>query len=226
MAGRNENMKTFYDATHELSEDTPVYPGDIEPRFSQEDCGQYLLTGLQMSTHSGTHIDAPSHYLKNEESIDRIPLAALIGPCRVLDLSHASGEISEIDLKGRITAAPRILLKTGYNFKGLFDPEYTSLGISAARAISAKGIVAVGIDSPSIEKFHGTGEVHHELLGRGIVVIEYLDLARVPEGEYQMIALPLRLRGLDGSPARVVLYSSGGFPVIEKPMETRYDMVQ
>ena len=196
----------FYDVTHELSEEIPVYPGDIEPRFSQEDCGQYLLTGLQMSTHSGTHIDAPSHYMKNEESVDRIPITALIGPCKVIDLTEVSGEITEGDLKGRIESASRILLKTGCNFHGRFDPDYASVGISAARMISASEIIVVGIDSPSIEKFHGNGDVHRVLLGKGIVVIEFLDLDLVPEGNYQMVALPLRLRGLDGSPARVVLY--------------------
>jgi arylformamidase len=209
MDGRNERMRMFYDVTHELSEETPVYPGDIEPRFFPEDCGQYLLTGLRLSTHSGTHIDAPSHYLKNDESIDRIPVASLIGPCRVLDLSGVSGEITGEDLKGRIDGSARILLKTGCNFSGRFDPEYTSLGISAAKLIVAKGIISVGIDSPSIEKFQGTGDVHRELLGKGMVIIEFLDLGRVPEGDYQMIALPLRLHGLDGSPARVILCDSG-----------------
>ncbi len=208
MAGRNDDMKTFYDITHELTEETPVYPGDFEPRFSREDRGQYLLTGLRMSTHSGTHIDAPSHYLKNDESIDRVPLAALIGPCRVIDLSHVSGEISSADLDGRIDGASRILLKTGSTFSGHFDPGYIGLDISAAKTISGKGIIAIGIDSPSIEKFNGSGEVHVELLGKGIVVIEFLNLTDVPEGDYQMIALPLRLRGLDGSPARVVLCDS------------------
>jgi arylformamidase len=209
MAGRSERMRMFYDVTHELSEETPVYPGDIEPGFFPEDCGQYLLTGLRLSTHSGTHIDAPSHYLKNDESIDRIPVASLIGPCRVLDLSDVTGEISGDDLNSRIDGAARILLKTGCNFCGRFDPGYTSLGISAAKIMVAKEIIAVGIDSPSIEKFHGTGDVHRELLGKGIVVIEFLDLERVPEGDYMMIALPLRLSGLDGSPVRVILCDSG-----------------
>lgn len=213
-------MSDFYDVTYELSEETPVYPGDIEPRFSQVDCGQYLLTGLQMSTHSGTHIDAPSHYLKNKESIDLIPVTALIGPCRVIDVSGVPGEIHEGDLKGRICGASRILLKTGCNFRGGFDPDYTSLGVSAAKLLSAEGIIAVGIDSPSIEKFHGDGDVHRELLGKGIVIIEFLDLAKVPEGDYQMIALPLRLRGLDGSPARVILFQPG-MPGINNPSETR-----
>lgn len=208
MAGRSEIMRMFYDVTHALSEETPVYPGDIEPRFSQVDCGQYLLTGLQMSTHSGTHIDAPSHYLKNEESIDRVPITSLMGPCRVINVSGVQGEISDIHLKGRIDGASRILLKTGCNFQGRFEPDYISLGISAAKMLSTAGIIAIGIDSPSIEKFHGDGDVHRELLGKGIVVIEFLKLGEVPEGDYQMVALPLRLRGLDGSPARVVLYNS------------------
>lgn len=202
-------MNDYYDVTRELSEDIPVYPGDIEPRFSQEDCGQYLLTGLQLSSHSGTHIDAPSHYLKNDESIDRVPIKALIGPCRVIEVSGTPGEITNDQLKGRIEGASRIIFKTGCNFQGLFDPDYVSLGISAAKSLSAGGIIVVGIDSPSIEKYHGNGDVHRELLGNGIVVIEFLDLATVPEGDYIMVALPLRLRGLDGSPARVVLIRPG-----------------
>lgn len=205
MAGRIRRMKRFYDVTHELSEKTPVYPGDTEPRFYPEDCGQYVLTGLRMSTHSGTHIDAPSHYLKNNESVDLIPVESLVGPCRVIDLSGVKGEISSQDLKGKLDGASRVLIKTGCCFTGEFDTGYSSLGISAAKIITAMGMTVVGIDSPSIEKFQGNGEVHRELLGKGVVIIEYLDLSQVKEGDYGMIALPLRLRGLDGSPARVVL---------------------
>jgi arylformamidase len=219
MAGIRK-MSTYYDVTHELSEETPVYPGDIEPRFTQEDCGQYLLTGIQMSTHSGTHIDAPSHYLKNDESIDKVPVTALIGPCRVIEVSEVTGEIPEEKLTGRIDGATRILLKTGCNFHGGFNPGYISLGLAAAKLLTAAGIIVVGTDSPSIEKFHGNGDVHRELLGKGIVIIEFLDLAGVPEGDYQMVALPLRLRGLDGSPARVVLISSG-LPGSNKSLEIR-----
>ena len=112
------------------------------------------------------------------------------------------------------------MLKTGCNVNGRFDPDYTSLGITAAKSLTAGGVIAVGIDSPSIERFHGNGDVHRELLGKGIVVIEFLDLAGVPEGDYQMVAMPLRLRGLDGSPARVVLIKSG-LPAINSSAETR-----
>jgi arylformamidase len=127
----------------------------------------------------------------------------------VIDVSAVHGEIMENHLKGRIEGATRIILKTGCNFHGPFEPDYISLGVSAAKLLKATEIIVVGIDSPSIEKFHGNGDVHRELLGKGIVIIEFLELAEVPEGDYQMVALPLRLLGLDGSPARVVLVKSG-----------------
>jgi arylformamidase len=198
-------IKKWYDVTRALSEKTPVFPGDIEPRFTREEHGSYIITGLCMSTHSGTHIDAPAHYLKNDETIDLISITSVVGKCRVINLTRITGEITPEKILPGISGAERVLLHTGYKGTEKFDPGYTSLGIAAAQAISAQGVRCVGIDSPSIEAFDGNGNVHLELLGKGIVIIEFLDLSHVPEGEYYLIALPLRLQGLDGSPARVVL---------------------
>jgi arylformamidase len=85
--------------------------------------------------------------------------------------------------------------------------DYPSLSADAARLITANGLKCVGIDSPSIEIFNCDGAVHRELLGHGCIIIELLDLSQVSEGDYWMIALPLRLTGLDGSPARVLLHT-------------------
>jgi arylformamidase len=203
-----EDDTMWIDATRDLANGGVVYPGDYVPRFTQEDHGKYLLTKVEMSTHSGTHIDAPSHYLKNDMSVDKIPISRLIGRCRVTDLRDIRGEIRPGDLSLFPDGVGTILIKTSFSGKRTFSEDYSALSPDAARILTRHGIGCVGIDSPSIESFTGTGDVHRELLGNGVVIIELLDLSAVSEGYYEMIALPLRLTGLDGAPCRVVLKPS------------------
>jgi len=195
----------IFDITRPLSAETLVYPGDVKPSFRQRDEGTYLISDLYLSTHTGTHIDAPVHYLKTGETIDTIPLTNLIGSCRVVDVSSAGSIISAEYLKGKIDNITRLLLKTSFSGHHQFIENYPSLSFDAARIVTRNGIHCIGIDSPSIESYHCDGMVHRELLGNGCIILELLDLSAVPEGDYDMIALPLRLEGLDGSPARVVL---------------------
>lgn len=195
----------IYDVTRPLAPGVAVYPGDIIPSMRQEDHGRYLITDLHMSSHSGTHIDAPSHYLRNDQTVDRIPLEHMIGPCRVLDLSGGARVIGADDLAGRIHGIQKILLKTSFSGKTEFYPEYPALSPGAVPLLTGGGIHCIGIDSPSIESFQGDGSVHTGLLTKGVTIIELLDLSMVPGGEYLMVALPLRLSGIDGSPARVIL---------------------
>ena len=200
----------IHDVTRLLSEKAVVYTGDQVPRFRQVDHGEYLISDLQMSSHSGTHIDAPAHYLKTGDTIDTVPLSHLIGECRVLDVSDAGNQIAAAALRGRIDSTERLLLKTAFSGKDRFEEAYPCLTRDAARLITASGIRCVGIDSPSIEAFQCDGTVHRELLGHGCIIIELLDLSGVTKGDYEMVALPLRLAGLDGSPARVVLINRTG----------------
>jgi len=198
------------DITRPLSEDILIYPGDTSPLFRQEEHGHYLITALRMSTHTGTHIDAPVHYLKNGDTIDTIPLSHVIGMCRVLDVTRAGTSITANHLKGRLDGIGRLLLKTSFSNTDLFDENYPSLTADAARLITGCDMKCVGIDSPSIESYKCDGAVHRELLGRGCIIIELLDLSNVEEGDYTLVALPLRFTGLDGSPARVVLLDNNG----------------
>jgi arylformamidase len=193
------------DITRPLISGMLVYPGDIIPSFSQADHGRYLISDLHLSSHTGTHIDAPVHYLKSGDTIDTIPLCNLIGRCRVVDVSDAGTLITAEHLRGELDGVKRLLLKTRFSGQAAFIEEYPSLALDAARLITDHGIECVGIDSPSIESFNCDGCVHHQLLGDGCIIIELLDLSDVPEGDYNMVALPLRLAGLDGSPARVIL---------------------
>ena len=197
-------MKIF-DVTRPLSGKTLVYPGDVRPSFRQRDCGRYLISDLHMSTHSGTHIDAPVHYIKSGETIDTLSLENLIGGCRVVNMTHAGSTITADHLAEKTGDITRLLLKTSFSGRNQFVEDYPSISLDAAHLIISNRIHSVGIDSPSIESYHCDGAVHRELLGNGCIIIELLDLSSVPEGDYDMVALPLRLEGLDGSPARVLL---------------------
>ena len=193
------------DITRTLSGSTVSFPGDPPPQFSQRDAGLYLISDLHMNSHSGTHIDAPVHYLKTGDTIDTIPLDHLIGPCQVVDVSRAGSAITAADLKGRLGTSKRILLKTMFSREVRFREDYPHLTLDAAKLLIDQGVLCVGIDSFSIEAFICDGSVHRELLGHGCIIVELLDLSGVDEGGYKMAALPLRLAGLDGAPARVVL---------------------
>jgi len=193
------------DITRPLSEDILIYPGDTPPVFRQVDRGQYLISNLQLSTHTGTHIDAPFHYLKTGDTIDTIPLSNLMGTCRVVDVTCAGKCITSNHLEGRMDGIRRLLLKTSFSGTNCFDKNYPSLTAEAAQLMTKCEMKCVGIDSPSIESYNCDGTVHRELLSHGCIIIELLDLSNVAEGDYTLVALPLRFTGLDGSPARVVL---------------------
>ncbi len=196
----------IYDITRPLAPGSVVYPGDIIPRFRQRDYGQYLITDIRMSTHSGTHIDAPAHYFNDGAGIDQVPLNALMGWCRVVDLSGIDRAIVPSDLKEKLRDADKLLLKTSFSDKFEFEENYPGLSPETAEVLSGAGMTCVGTDAPSIEEFHGNGDVHRTLLSQGTIIIELLDLHGVREGDYWMIALPLRFRGLDGSPCRALLF--------------------
>jgi arylformamidase len=204
------DLMTVIDITRPLEKNSLVYPGDTPPQFSQRDAGLYLISELRMSSHSGTHIDAPVHYLKTGPTIDKIPLSHLVGPCCVLDVSDAGSSIDASYLKGKVEGTKRVLLKTAFSGCTSFEEDYPSLTLDAAEYLAAKGMFCVGIDSFSIEAFVCDGSVHRELLSRECLIIELLDLSMVPEGDYTLFALPLRLIGLDGAPARVILLDKKG----------------
>jgi arylformamidase len=195
----------FFDITRHLSESVPLYPGDAPPVIIPRDHGTYVTTDLHISSHHGTHIDAPSHFLKGGASVDALSLTSLIGPCRVLDVRDAGMVIEADVIIPRLGSHTRLLLRTAASEMDTFGPEFPCITASAARSLAEKRVVCVGIDSPSVEEYPGDGSVHRILLSHHTVIIELLDLSLVKEGTYYLIALPLRLEGREGSPARVVL---------------------
>ncbi|NLB00420.1 MAG: cyclase family protein [Methanomicrobiales archaeon] len=202
----------IYDITRDLSEETIVYPGDVRPGFHEIDNGQYRVTEMTLGSHTGTHIDAPSHYIRGGLTVDEIPFDLLIGPARVLDCSDAGGVIEPDHIAGCLGGTRTILIKTLFSGRREFDPGYPSLSLDAAEAIVDAGITCIGTDAPSIEPFNGDGSIHRLLLGSGVIILELLDLSAVPPDDYLMTALPMRLKGADGSPVRVILSDIGEEP--------------
>jgi arylformamidase len=194
----------------------PTWPGD--PKFSMSlassiaNGGVVNLTRLDMGAHTGTHMDAPCHFYRDGSGIEELPLEVLIGPCRVFDLTRITSHISAAtietcDLKG----VTRALFKTRNsqhwaNNDLEFDKDFLALTGDAAMHLVHHGIKLVGVDYLSVEAYGSkTHPVHDTLLGAGVVVIEGLNLSDVAADDYELIALPMKLKGADGAPARVVL---------------------
>ena len=204
----------IYDVTLPIHPKMLVWEGD--PKVSIQSVATIVKDGVALSnfsfgSHTGTHVDAPSHFLANGDTLDKISLEKMIGKCRVLDMTHLRHpEITVLDLSNAdIQKGERILFKTG-NFRLLkrstFPKQYISLSLEAAEYLAKKEIVLIGTDFLSIEKKGNPGHpVHKMLLSHKIVNVEGLALGDVPQGDYDIVCLPLAVVGVDGAPARVIL---------------------
>ena len=204
----------IYDVSLPIKNDMLVWPGDQAVSIKQiasvakHGVGKSIFS---FSSHTGTHVDAPNHFVEDGIGVDKILPKKLFGECDVLDITHIDHlEILPSDFKNaKIKKGTRILFKTG-NYKYLHGPKfpnsYVSLSLSAAEYLSKKRIYLVGTDFLSIEKRNNPGHpVHKTLLKNGIVNVEGLDLSNVPPGKYTIICMPLKVVDADGSPARVFL---------------------
>lgn len=192
------------DITRTLSNKTQVFPGDPNVQFEKMATEGMSITKITLCSHSGTHLDAPSHYIPGGDDIGDIPLNLINGEVRVVDLSGIKREISPEDFS--IGDEKRILIKTDYSSKTGFDPDYAAISHECAELIVNSNICCIGIDSPSIEPFESDGKIHKVLLSAKVAIIELLDLSLVGEGTYIMNALPMPLVGCDGAPLRALLY--------------------
>jgi len=204
---------SIYDVTLPIYAGMIRYPGDfpatVTLRRSIRSGDNCNMSRLELSSHTGTHVDAPFHFDEDGVRVDEIPLDVLIGPARLIELD-VKKVVDESDLRGRdLGGHSRLLLKTRNSSllkRPEFTSEYVSITESAARYIVELGIRLLGVDHLSVEKLKSPDwGVHHTLLGSGVVVIEGVDLSEPPPGDYEIICLPLPLKGCDGSPARVVL---------------------
>jgi arylformamidase len=194
----------------------PVWPGDpgikVERVASIGPKKNFNVSRLQLGAHTLTHVDAPYHVIDGGPTVDRLPLDALIGPAVVVEPRPQGDLITATDLgQLGIRNAERILIKTRNSELWLggpyvFEREFVALTLDAARWLVSKGVKLVGVDYLSVETFNAPEPVvHRTLLQNGVVIVEGLNLSRVPEGRYQLICLPLKVQGADGAPARAVL---------------------
>ncbi len=164
---------------------------------------------IHLSSHTGTHIDAPSHFLKDGKTIDQMDLNSLIGPCKVLDLTIVTDKITREHLEEHdIGRGDIILLKTTNSATssiGKFDPHFVYLELSGAQYLTEKKIKAVGIDYLGIERNQPGHLTHLELMNHDVTIIEGLRLKNVDPGEYFLYCLPLYTLGLEAAPARAIL---------------------
>ncbi len=210
----------LYDVSVLISEDMPTWPGD--PGISMEltqslDRGDTAnVTRLNMGVHTGTHIDAPFHFEPNGGTVDQLSLDVLIGPCRVFEMGEINEFIGPSDLENLdMDSHVRILFKTRNsdwwkNGERKFHKDFVHLHLEGARYLVKRGVKLVGIDYLSVERYKSPDHAtHHLLLRNGVVILEGLDLSGISSGDYELIALPPKLKGADGAPARVVLRESG-----------------
>jgi arylformamidase len=199
------------DVSVPIREGMPIYPGDPAVRMelarSRRTGDPANVTRLDFGLHSGTHVDAPVHFLDDGSGVDELPLEAMLGPADVVDATSVEGRaIDESAL--RTVAVPddcvRLLLKTRnsrlWDREG-FSEDFVSLDASGAQYVVDRGVLLVGIDYLSI----GDADAHRVLLGSAVVPLEGLDLRAVEPGRYELACLPLRIAAADGAPARVVL---------------------
>lgn len=203
----------WIDLTWSIHPHLATWPGDPSPEMkplAQIDQGDSCnITWLQLSSHTGTHLDAPFHFEPGGKRLHQLDLEALIGPARIYDFSDKSGPISREDLEGLdFGSTERVLFKTrsgGWLADSEFRSDFVGVSAEAAELLVDRGIRLVGIDYLSIEPFGSKSHpVHHTLLGNEVVVVEGLDLRSVQPGDYELICLPLKILDGDGCPCRAV----------------------
>jgi arylformamidase len=195
---------------------TPVYEGDAPMRFEflrdMRKGDPSTLSAYSLGAHSGTHIDAPMHFIRDGAPIDRVPLDRLIGPARVIDIPDNVQAIDAAEL-GRHAwrGAQRVLFRTRSSLRGwmespTFHRDFAYIAPDAAQLLADGGVQLVGVDYLSSEQFGAPApRTHWILLGKGIPIVEGLALEGVRAGDYDLIVLPMKVAGHEGAPARAVM---------------------
>ncbi len=208
-------MPRIYDISIDIVAGGVTYPGNPPIAFELQ---QALARGdganvstLSFGSHTATHVDAAKHFFDDGQTVEQLPLDRLVGPCVVLEFDDNVMAIGRAELeKHDLAGVTRVLFKTR-NSRSLqkrseFVKDYTYVSPEGAEGLVGLGIELVGVDYLSVEQFRsGHHRTHRTLLGARVIIIEGLALADVPPGRYELICLPLKLRGLDGAPARAIL---------------------
>lgn len=208
-------MKTtpsWWDISPPLSTATPTWPGDTP--FQEERVWSYgpecpvNVGRITLSPHTGAHVDAPLHYSPDGAPIGEVSLDTYMGPCRVLHCLDSGALVEPEQLAGRLGQVPeRVLLRT-YRQAPLdtWDSDFTAVAKATVDLLASLGVRLIGIDTPSLDpQTSKTMEAHNAIARHGMAILEGIVLDDVPEGDYELIALPLRFANLDASPVRAIL---------------------
>lgn len=205
----------IYDVSVPISSAIPVWPSDPpvklteDKKLSEDRSYRIRVTSIEMGSHTGTHIDAPCHFVEGGKTLHEIPLDCLVGTASVIHIPGVPSihrrHLESLDWTG----VERVLFKTDNSQRwqdNRFHEDFVYLEPDAAEFLVERGLRLVGIDYLSIDRF-GSEEhpTHFVLLPRDIVILEGLNLSRIAPGRYHMVALPLNLTGVDGAPTRVIL---------------------
>jgi arylformamidase len=203
----------WIDVTVPIRDGMLHWPGDppvrVE-RVSDIDRGDpYTVSRLSLGAHTGTHVDAPLHYVQGGRGIDELPLDALVGEARVLRIVDPRRVTVDELVRNDVTEGERVLFRTRNSERPWstqpFTEDYVHVAPDAAEWLAARGVRTVGVDYLSVASPEEGVVTHRALLLAGVVIVEGLDLSRVPAGRYQFVCLPLKLQAGDGAPARVLL---------------------
>lgn len=214
MTPTTENNSKWIDISVPLTDNMVSWPDDPPVRIERiedlERGDRHSLSLLSMSSHSGTHVDAPAHFIKGGRTVDKINFENLMGTASVVEISDTESVKPEGLKASLIRKGDRILIKTRnselWRNKKTFDKDFVYLTVETAIYLMERKISLVGVDYLSAGGGGEDGsEVHRILLGAGITIIEGLDLSEVGQGKYELICLPLKIQNGDGAPARVIV---------------------
>jgi len=209
-------MPELIDISVPLDENLPTWPGspgfDLEPLQRMEDGAEANVSRLTCDVHTGTHIDAPRHFVANGKTVEQLPLDALVGPAVVARIPDEIDTITADVLRAAEIPrrAERLLLRTRNSdlwssHPGSFQRDYVALAPDAAQWVVDHNIRCLGVDYLSVQHYADGPETHQILLQAEVVIVEGLDLSSVAPGSYELICMPLKLAGSDGAPARAGL---------------------
>ena len=195
---------------------TPEWPGDTpfscKWTWEMAKGASVNVSALQMSPHVGTHADAPLHVRDGAPASEELSTEAFIGPALVIGVDELSGPIGTETLTRRLPRrVERLLLRTGRTIAtGTFPEGWPALTPACVQWLAGRGLTLLGVDAPSVdERESKTLDTHRALFEAGVTIVENLDLRDVSDGPYDLIALPLRIAGLDAAPVRAVLVEAG-----------------
>jgi arylformamidase len=205
----------IYDVTLTISPTLPVWAGDppvdLHRASKIEEGGVSNVTRMNMSVHTGTHVDAPFHFLPKGKTVETLDLKTLMGRAYVVEITNVDLITAEdIEAAGIPPRTKRVLFKTrnsAYWVKGHkeFNPNYVAISPDGAKYLVERGVKLVGVDYLSVAPFEDVTPTHQILLKAGVIIVEGLDLSKVAQGRYTFYCLPLKIAKSDGAPARAML---------------------